>query len=401
MHVADARDGHARLEYDAATVGALPKAQQLPLRVQLEGDRVFILYNDTPADSVIRPGMELLSINGRSTQAIVREILPKVSGDGFIETGKRVRLARSFAQLYWLFVDSAAAFDITARTATGGVVTARLSGVQNAERSSNANPVNAVMRKNIAQLDAPVTNISLSFPEAGVARLRVRAFDGATFAVEVDSVLRKAGENQMRALILDLRGNGGGVDEYGAFLVSRFLSQPFRYFDRIHLTSIRPTFATWKATTFENLRTGTLPDPNGGFLVQSVLHPGVAIQQPAAQPFLGPLVVLMDGGSFSTAADVTAQLRSHKRAVFVGEETAGAYEGNTSGLNASVVLPNSRLSLKIMMYDYWNAVTAPAKPGRGTIPDVEVLRKAGEMLAGVDAPLERAVRLARERIAKP
>ena len=124
-------------------------------------------------------------------------------------------------------------------------------------------------------------------------------------------------------------------------------------------------------------------------------HPGVGEQRPASHPFLGKLVVLIDGGSFSTTSDVAAHLRSRGRATFVGEETAGTYEGNTSGLNALIVLPNSRLRLKIMMYGYWNAVRPPDKPGRGTIPDYVVTRRVADLLKGRDAALERAIALAR------
>lgn len=105
--------------------------------------------------------------------------------------------------------------------------------------------------------------------------------------------------------------------------------------------------------------------------------------------------MLIDGGTFSTAADVCAQLHSRTQAVFVGEETGGAADGNTSGLNASVVLPNSGLKLKVQMYGYWNALgtlrPGTLQPGRGTLPDVVVVRKVADVLAGVDAALHEAI----------
>jgi hypothetical protein len=82
-----------------------------------------------------------------------------------------------------------------------------------------------------------------------------------------------------------------------------------------------------RASTFDELRNGTAQAPGGGFLVLPTPHPGVAEQKPAAVPFLGRLAVLIDGGTFSTAADVCAQLRSRTQAVFVTEETGGAAEG--------------------------------------------------------------------------
>jgi len=113
-------------------------------------------------------------------------------------------------------------------------------------------------------------------------------------------------------------------------------------------------------------------------------------------PFLGKLIVLMDGNTFSTAADVTAVLRQMKRATFVGEESGGGFEGNTSGRNASLTLPNSKLSLRVQMSGYWNAVSGGER-GRGTQPDFPVEKKVSDLLRGVDAPMEKALALAREK----
>ena len=396
--VADARDGHARLEYDSATNAAFAAARVLPLQVRLEGERLMVLSNNTPADSVLRPGMELVTINGRLAKDIVANILPRISGDGFIETGKRARLASRFHQYYWLFVDSSSSYAIVAREASGKQVTVSLPGVLVSERDRNNNPVNARIQNSLTSLRGENANVSLTFTlDSAIARLRIRGFNGARFTSEIDSVLNIVREKGTKALILDLRGNGGGVDEYGAFLVSRFVKQPFRYFDRIHLTSISPSFATWKPSTFDEIRNGTEPDPAGGYLVKPVLHSGIVEQKPAENPFTGELFVLTDGSTFSTSADVTATLHNMKRATFIGEETGGGYEGNTSGLNALVVLPSSRLELKIMMFDYYNAVK-PAVRGRGTIPDYPVALRVDDLLAGVDTPMQRAEALARSKV---
>ncbi len=391
--IATIGDGHARLELDSLTIATLADACVFPLRVQLEGERLMLQYNDSPADTTLRPGMELRSINGHPVSAVVGALLPTVAGDGEILTGKRTRLARTFATLYWLFVEQASTYVITARDAGGRTVMATLAGIREADRLAVQNPVNATLLQHAARLAGPRGNISVAFsPDASVAHLRVRAFDGATFVATLDSAFAAINANGTRSLLLDLRGNGGGVDLYGAALVSHFIDRPFRYFDRIELTTIAPSFATWKPATFENLRTGTVPGPTGGFRVTPTLHEGVAMQSPAAVPFRGTVVVLIDGGSFSTTADVAGQLRAWGRATFVGEETAGDAAGNTSGLNALIVLPHSQLRLKVMMYGYWNAVH-PDTPGRGTRPDHVVVARIADLLQGTDAALELARRL--------
>jgi len=178
--------------------------------------------------------------------------------------------------------------------------------------------------------------------------------------------------------------------------VSQFVEKPFRYFDRIHMQTVQPTFTalTRSVPSLDELRAGTQPDPSGGFLVTPTLHPGVAEQPAGSNPFLGRLFVLIDGGTFSTAADASALIRHLTRATFIGEETGGAFEGNTSGFSPPVTLPNSRLRVRIQMYQYWNAVSGGER-GRGTMPNETVERRTANILAGRDAALARALELAR------
>jgi hypothetical protein len=394
--IAELRDGHARLEYDSVTSAALAAARLFPLRVALEGERLVVMYNDSPTDTTVRPGMEVVRVNQRPVAEILRALRPKVSGDGFIETGRSVRVAREFPPLYWLFVEQTSRYTIDLTDAPGRQVSATLDGVLMRDRRNTVNPVNAPVTASVARFEGPPGNVALELlDEATVARLRIRAFDGQTFLSTLDSAFRVLRDRGTKSLILDLRGNGGGVDEFGARLVSYFVNKPFRYFDHIHMTTIAPSFATWLPRTFESTKANTVPDPAGGFRVTTAGHSGVGEQKPAETPFTGKVIVLIDGGSFSTTADVTAQLRSMRRATFVGEETAGGYEGNISGLNASIVLPNSKLRLRVMMYGYWNAVAKPAMPGRGTLPDHVVMLRVSDLLRGVDPAMELARSLAK------
>lgn len=394
--LADARDGHMRFQFDENTLAAFAKAKLLPISLLMEGNRAMVMYNDAPADSTIKPGMEIITINGQKINDLLQLIYPRLPSDGYIETGKRKRLEQNFGAFYWLLISEADEFVIAAKDANGKTVNAKLPGVLDGDRGKNRsnNPVNAKIIANVARLDGPKENISLRFLRGNeLAILRIRGFQGQDFRRQLDSLFKTLHDKKTKALILDLRGNGGGVDEYGAYLVSQFMNKPFRYFDRIHLTTLQPSFTSFTESTLQDLKNGTVADPAGGFLVTSKLHKGVGEQQPAALPFPGKTFVLTDGGTFSTAADVTALVRQLTKAVFIGEETGGGFEGNTSGLNASLKLPHSKLALRIQMYEYFNAVKVLEK-GRGTKPDHAMPVRIADLLQGKDAQLDRAITLA-------
>jgi C-terminal processing protease CtpA/Prc len=319
-----------------------------------------------------------------------------MSGDGFIETGKKRRIGSNFGQLYYLLTDTSSVFTITAKDEKNNTVTATLDGIRASDRETNArnNPVNNAVMAAVTKLRGTSENISFRIIEAAsVASLRIRSFDGADFYTKLDSVFRAVEDAKIKSLILDLRGNGGGVDEYGAYLVAQFMNKPFRYFDHIYLPTIKASFTNWPSSTIDQLQKGTIPAPNGGYLATTALHPGVGEQSPGKYPFKGNLIILLDGGTFSTAADVCALIRHLTKAVFIGEESGGGYMGNTSGLNAQVKLPNSKLSVKIHVYDYYNAVTTKVK-GRGTIPDYPVAITVADVINGIDRAWDKAIEVA-------
>src|SRR5262245_4794609 len=390
--------GHTGLTPDGETREAIAGARLFPLRVLIEGRRLIVFSNDTPDDQTIRPGMEIVGINGRRPSEVLNRILPAMPADGDIETGKLVRIQRNFGQNYWLMVEQSGEFTVKAKDAAGKTTMAKLAGVKDADRAKNQNTVNAETQTNIAKLEWSRENLSLRFlKEPDVAQIRIRGFGGQDYPQWMENTFKTLRERGTKALIIDLRGNGGGADMYGATLVAYLSDKPFRYFDHINVKTISPSFkehSDWRADREGQLREGMDPNPGGGYLVTAKLHPGVAEQQPGKYPFLGKVFVLIDGGTFSTAADFCAVTQHLKRATFIGEETGGGYYGNNSGMQVTLTLPNSTSRGRREMYEYWNAVPGYDGKRRGTRPDHLVETKTANLLRGVDDQLELAQKLA-------
>jgi Peptidase family S41 len=391
------RCGHTGVQMDAETQAAFAAAPLFPLKIMIEKQKLFVLANETSSDSTIRPGMEILEINGRTPREIFDRIMPTLSTDGDVETAKWRRLEVNFHRNYWLLVDPAKEFTIKARSADGNTTNARLAGVTADDRKRNNNPVNNEANEKLQKLDWAKGNLSLRFlKDPEIAQIRIRSFDGDDYPRFLEDTFRTLRERGTRALVIDLRGNGGGEDGYGAMLVSYLTDKRFRYFDHIRAKAIDPSFKAYTDLSAEderNLQDSAVADPAGGFIVTQKHHPEVEEQQAGKYPFLGQTIVLINGRTFSTAADFCAVAHHLKVATFVGEETGGAYYGNNSGEMPLVTLPNSKAQVRVPLLEYWNAVPGYDGTRRGIRPDLQVETTAANLLRGVDEQLDAALKL--------
>lgn len=103
--------------------------------------------------------------------------------------------------------------------------------------------------------------------------------------------------------------------------------------------------------------------------------------------FKGKVYVLINGGSFSASSIISSNLKSTKRAIFVGEETGGAYNGTVAAQMPLVQLPHSKVNLRIGLA----LVSATGKTemeGRGIFPDVEIIPTLEDRKNNIDPELK-------------
>lgn len=393
--IASFREGHMKVEYDNETNNLLNSSKLFPFTIVVENEKLKVLYNETGTDQTILPGMEILSINGLKAGQLIKAMLLHIPADGYGFAHRNKRLADKFPENLWLYFGQEEVFNVKAKDSAGKDVILKVAGVTGAQRETNLRAVlNLQMRQGVRKIERRGPNVMLSYTNEGkTGNLRIQQFRGKDFIKELDSVFRLIDPQNTKTLILDLRGNGGGEDMYGAALVSHLTAAPFRYFNKIQMRTIKSSFGGWGDDLLNLLRKGTVSGPDGRYLVTGALHPGLDLQQPSAITFKGKLFVLTDGYTFSTAADVSAVIRQNTTAVFIGEETGGAADGNTSGIFAQLELPNSGLAVDIPAWCYWNAVTVREKH-RGVLPDHPLINTVDDILNSNDRQWKHAAMLA-------
>jgi C-terminal processing protease CtpA/Prc len=344
----------------------------LPISVKYLGERM-IVNQVLSNEGDLKKGEEILSINDNPTPEINAAIFSHHSSDGQIKTGKYRQTERFFNYYYQLYMDrNAQRFKLRIRGLDGDIRTVTITGedwetLDRLEPARDARPL-----------------LSLKF-EDNYALLDIRTFGsgsinrgGQEYYDFLEQSFAEIKNKRTKNLILDLRGNGGGDDNYGATLVSYFAKKAFRYFERIEVTNAYAGY-------------GSVERKNGRNLMTS--HKGLDVWQPKKNKFEGNVYVLTDGWSFSTCADVATVLHHHKWATFIGEETGGGYDGNTSGNSRSLTLSNSNIRVNLPMWNYTTANLGHKFPHRGVIPDYPVFQTQQEFISNEDAAMAKALKL--------
>lgn len=379
------RDGHTKFHPDTVWGGMsyFNRDRQIPLVLHIADGRGWVLRSTDPG---LPAGAEVLAIDDRSIQEILSILLARstfVDGNG--PGARAADVGAWFPGYYGNYIGASDVYRVRLRPRDTAD-----------ERTVEVRAVPAVSAETLSNPGSELPPVSLAFPKDGTALLTVRVFldeGGATFPRRLREAFASITSMGVNTLIIDLRGNEGGTDSYGALLYSYLATAPFRYYDHLAVTRRAP---------FTQQAHMDLPwffpfyrifIARAGDEYRWTHKPELRVLQPRRDGYRGRVIMLVDGRSFSVTSEVAAVARSQDRAIFVGEETGGAYGGNTSGFFAITRLPNTHLIVGIPLWGYYTAVTNRQPLDRGVLPDHVVTPTIHDLLEGQDPVLEKALSL--------
>jgi hypothetical protein len=389
--IAEIKDGHTRLSLPSEAGADLDsRPVHIPLGPRFLGDRTYVLRDLSP-DRGIGEGAELLAIDGHPVTDIISALLPLVPSDAGIRTAKLRRLesAGTFGRLLALRFGRRESYRVRFRPFRSQevheAVVAGMTAGDLARTLGQRYPGTAERRP----------NYELAF-KGPAAVLTIRQFaDGPDksrppFAEFLAAAFSSLEAKKTPGLIIDLRGNGGGLDEYGKFLFAHIMDRPFLYYWKIETKKDRYDFFRYTDETPESAQELAKPlRPNAQGRFDVVGHPNRGLQATRKPHFSGRVAVLIDGGSSSTTGETISAFHYYKKAVFFGEEGGAGYYGTTSFL-VTATLPASRIQVRLPLVLCGMAVEGYPK-GRGLGPDFPVTPTIEDLMAGRDPVMERAL----------
>lgn len=363
--VAGLKDGHCEV-YAGHLMAPRPRSWPFALNFVKEGVMVTVTH-PAVAGRGIEVGDLVLELNGRPVGEWVGEATRRVSASS---DGARRKMA-----LRRMTATADEAITVKVEHPDGKAATLPLKTVPELKDPPEAKfAAGRVLEHGVGYVRVP--SFAWNAPEFQNARTdadRDAALKPARD--QVDAAFAAAAD--AKALVLDLRGNGGGADLLGAYLASHFLADDFCYY----ATRTRSSPDLRRLPGFAHL------PKEDGWADKWPWHPRkTAFTFYKGKPYVGRLAVLVNETCFSTTDCVCAVLADLYPGVrFVGRPT----NGGSGGPTVVARLPHSKADIQLCVMKVWSPKGRLIE-GHGTRPDVPVEWTREDVLEGRDPDLEAA-----------
>ncbi len=214
------------------------------------------------------------------------------------------------------------------------------------QREGASDPVVVEIRRE--EIPSPSVEWRMLEEAPGIGYVRIVLFSGRT-QLELREALAELLDQGMTALVLDLRGNGGGLFDASIEVASEFLGDGVVVY-QVEKGSPEEVFKASGRTSLPHT----------------------------------PMAVLVDGGTASASEIVAGALQDQKRALLVGEKTYG------KGSVQSVYDLSDGSSVHIT-HAQWFTPLRRAITGEGLTPDLQVPITEEDRNQGRDPQLEEAI----------
>ncbi|MCB0534763.1 MAG: hypothetical protein H6574_14420 [Lewinellaceae bacterium] len=369
---------------------------KLPFCTRIIARRLFIEKNASEHSELTR-GLEIRSINGVPFAEILNRLLPLVKADGPNNVKRLDDLQLTGLNTF----ESFDAYFPLVFPPENSRYTIDLTDLRTGQQFSKT--VKAVSRQDrlailTERYGPPPSSLDdlweFKFLHDSIGYLRLGTFVTYQMALDWRAFLKNAFDSMKKRrasqLIIDIRGNEGGMDEVSIELAKYLPGRPIVREAREIRTryqkvpaDLEPYLTSWD-NRFKDLSKETTAVADGYFRVEEA---NAETQIPVNKnAFPGKVYLLTDASNSSATFYLAQLLQKNKLATLVGQPTGGSQRGINGGLIAFLRLPNSGIEVDIPVF---GSFPLEEKPAGGIVPDVVVEPNLDDVVSGIDTTLEK------------
>ena len=337
-----------------------------PLEVAFQNGKPLIRKNWSDNDALI-PGSEIIRINGMPIEDILQKLYPHVSAERLYLKHAKMEFY-SFPRMYWQVFGEVDAFEVIIGRGERGKQGEQGKPGEEYVETYNLAAIPVMEGYEGRRNEVLHARMELKFMDSN-AYLNPGNLSGdkAKFDSFIDSAFTLINTRQAQNLIIDLRSNQGGDNDFGDYIVSYLSDKPFPWCGDYSLRTSRvlKEHTRIKYDTTKAFFRETMERPDGDVFSYDF---GNYQPKPTAKRYQGKVYVLVNRHSHSQAAVTAAQMQDLGLATIVGEET-GDYP-TLMASRFSFILPQTGMSVFISkgLIVRVNGSTAQ----QGVIPDITI-----------------------------
>jgi len=422
--VASIKQGHTqtiplvkKMKYhDRKSAGSKGLSPLAHFDFELFDNKLYIVKNNSK-DTTIKAGTELQMVDGIKPIDVITRYRTTFTSDGSNQTFFSRKLAKGFARYFYYehgildSVNCQLKYKDTLRNLTLLRIEKPVKSVVDKTKEQKALDRELKQKeekkKRLLGYDTlkRIYSKELTFPvqDSSVAIMKINDFMKGNYRKFYKQSFQQLNSAHTKTLVLDLRDNGGGHIRDIYTLYSYLADSSFHLIEKPQVTS---KTSLWHIGYYND-------QPFWVQVIQTILLPFVVemdiitylktkkekdhtytfalresrLARVKSDGFRGKVYVLINGGSFSASSLLSSNLKGSKRAIFVGNETGGAYNGCVAGILPVRTLPASKLKLRFGLM-VCKTPYSDVPDGRGILPDMEITPTIADRINGKDPELD-------------
>ena len=378
-------------------------------------DKIYVVKNKS-YNKTIQVGSELQSINQQPLSKLLAKYKTFLASDGYNSTFIDRRLGKNFGSFYNSEFGLQDSITFTFKkndTIKNIFIKRRLTDTIKVDKNKKIKKIaiskskaKAIKKRNSIfgfNKERKLYNRNLHFLEkdSAVAVMKINGFQIGDYEKFYKISFERIKNLKCKTLIIDLRDNGGGRLNEIAHLYSYLAIEPYIFADKSEVVSktsvlanmnyftgnpfyVQPLLIAAAPIVYPLYYFKTHKTTDGNYYLSSTHE---KLKDPNKNNFTGFIYVLINGGSFSASSLLSSNLKGSKRAVFVGEETGGGYNGTVAGQMPVVKLPSSKIGVRVGLIaciPYYKTEVF----GHGIYPDKEITPTLQDRIDGIDPEIK-------------